>query len=115
MKSDLAKFRPMAGLFLESLMLVFIFVYSQGAFAQQPTDTGDMPMKSVLSFHEITLRSHYSSQACDHLLAKFPVSTSLFPPFAIDLPCTAIALSDALSVGHFERNTFYITSADNAP
>lgn len=115
MKSDIAKYKPVAGLFLEALMLVFIFVYSQGALSQQPTDTGDMPLKSVLSFHEITLRNHFSSHPCDQVLSKFPIAAGLFPPFARDLSGAALALSKALTVSHFERSIFYVTATDNAP
>jgi hypothetical protein len=115
MKSDIAKYKPVAGLFLEALMLVFIFVYSQGALSQQPTDTGDMPLKSVLSFHEITLRNHFSSHACDQVLSKFQITAGLFPPYARDLSGAALALSKALTVSHFERSIFYVTATDNAP
>jgi hypothetical protein len=115
MKSDIAKYKPVAGLFLEALMLVFIFVYSQGALVQQSTDTDDVPLKSVLSFHEITLRNHFSSHACDQVLSKFPISPGLFPPFARDLSGAALALSKALAVSHFERSIFYVTATDNAP
>lgn len=115
MKGDIAKYKPVAGLFLEALMLVFIFVYSQGALAQQPSDTDDMPMKSMLSFHEITLRNHFSSHACDQVLSKFPISSGLFPPYVRDLSSAALALSKALAVSHFERSIFYVTATDNAP
>src|SRR5262245_48471320 len=116
MKSDFAKVRPIVGLFLEALMLVFIFVYSHGDFAHQQSDTSDNPpLASILSFHEIVLRSNWSSQSVDHVLSKSQFFFGLFPPPTMDLPGSVLALSDALSISYFERNIFYVLLSANAP
>lgn len=114
MKRDLAKIRSIASLFLEVLMLVFIFAYVDENV--ETSDTSDkenssagIVLKDIVArpatslFHPSLTFSKHQIQRCD-----------LFSlPAAVHGGC--LAIKEALSVGQFERNTFYIASADNVP
>jgi hypothetical protein len=116
MKSEMEKMKPIVGLFLEGLMLVFIFVYSHNTLAVDTQDTHDSPLKNRFSFHEVVIRSGWSSESLSKVAPYLPtILSTIFPPVSIDKASTSIAMCDALSVNSFERNTFYVIAADNVP
>lgn len=114
MKGYLVNIRPFAGLFLEALMLVFVFAYSQGDWMQQ-IERKETPAKGVASLQEILLRNTPPSQALHPILSLQHVATASFPQPANDLASKALALNKALDVVQFERNVFYVNDAFNAP
>ncbi len=109
--------KPIVSLFLEGLMLVFIFVYSQSNIGPDKQDVADSPLKGMVSLHEIMLRSGWSSDDTDgKIITQQPsLLSSVFPPATTDTPRELIAMSDALFISSFERNTFYIHAAYNVP
>lgn len=115
MKSKFEKVRSLAGLFLEVLMFVFIFAYSNGNFVASSTvPDEDEPLKSIVLSYTISIASQSPPQFF-YTLPK-ALNSSIFS-FAstIDFHDTCSALGAALTVGSFERNIFYIISSDNIP
>jgi hypothetical protein len=116
MKSEMEKMKPIVGLFLEGLMLVFIFVYSHNTLTADTQDTHDSPLKNGFSLHEVVIRSGWSSESLSKVIPHLPtILSTIFPPVSRDKASTSIAMCDALSVNSFERNTFYIIASDNVP
>jgi hypothetical protein len=115
MKNKFAKVRSTAGLFLEALMLVFIFAYANGNFeARASTDSEQPPLKSVVLSYSMAISAHSLSLPFDNI-SKNQVSPIKVLFASIDLHGTCVTLSKSLRVGSSERNTFYIASADNIP
>ncbi len=115
MKNKFAKVRSMAGLFLEVLMLIFIFAYANGNFeAHAEKDSGQAPLKSVVLSYSMALSVHSLSLPSDNISKnQVPAIRVLFA--AIDFHGASATLNKSLYVGSSERNTFYIASADNIP
>jgi hypothetical protein len=115
MKNKFAAARSTASLFLEALMLVFIFAYANGDFeaSDEVYDHHREPLKGVVLSYTMALSAHSVSQPLDivkHLVPAIKVSFS-----RIDLYGVCVALSKARYASHAERSTFYIASADNIP
>ncbi|HEY9048393.1 MAG TPA: hypothetical protein VIN08_20940 [Ohtaekwangia sp.] len=116
MKSEMEKMKPIVSLFLEGLMLVFIFVYSQSSINPETQDAKDSPLKGIVSLHEVAVRSGWSSDNDSKIITQQPsLLAYIFPPVTTDAPRVLLTMSDALSVSSFERNTFYIHAAYNVP
>ena len=99
MKSEIEKMKPIVSLFLEGLMLVFIFVYSQNNIAPSAHHTDDSPLRGILSFHEVVFLSGWSSESINKQLPQQPtILTNIFPPVTTDETNITLAMSDALSV-----------------
>jgi hypothetical protein len=115
MKNKFAKVRSIAGLFLEVLMLVFIFAYANGNFeAHADADTQQAPLKSVVLSYSMALSVHSPSLPVDNISKhQIPAIKVVFA--SVDFHGTATTINKWLRVGSSERNTFYITSADNIP
>lgn len=115
MKNKFAKVRSTAGLFLEVLMLIFIFAYANGNFeARSAHDNEQQPLKSVVLSYSMALSAHSPSLPFDNN------SKNQIPPIkvffsSIDLHGTCVTLSKSFRVSSSERNIFYIASADNIP
>jgi hypothetical protein len=116
MKNKFAKVRSIAGLFLEALMIVFIFAYSNGDFVTSNDSSSEegKPLKGVVLSYTMALTSLPATQTF-YILPKNQIPEPLTFSLPIDVHGICVALSDALSVNQFERNTFYIASADNIP
>lgn len=115
MKNKFAKVRSTAGLFLEVLMLVFIFAYANGNFeAHAEAGHEKPPLKSVVLSYSMALSVHSLSLPF-HSISKnqIPAIKILFAP--IDFHAHSALLSKSLQVSPSERNVFYIASADNIP
>jgi hypothetical protein len=115
MKMDIAKVKPVAGFFLEGLMLVFIFVYAQSDFTSKDTED-ELPLKSMTSFNQLAFIGNPSSGAFFKHFSRHQLPSGELTILApIDVPGLEIGLSDALSVSHSERNNFYVLLTDHAP
>jgi hypothetical protein len=115
MKMDLAKVKPMAGLFFEALMLVFIIAYAQSDFDAADTHADASPLKSLTALHQVAFRSNIASESFFEVTCRTPIHLVVTSALLIDLPGRRLALSDALLINPFERNHFYTLSTDNAP
>lgn len=115
MKMDIAKVKPVAGFFLEGLMLIFIFVYAQSDFTSIDTED-ELPLKSMMSLHQVAFMSNPSSGSIvKHFSRPLLPSGELTTLPPIDLSGLEIRLSDALSISQSERNNFYVLLTGNAP
>ena len=114
MKRKLAKVRSIASLFLEVLMLVFIFTCANVSFTSTDTSKDSEPFKGFVLRNTIALSNSSASQAF-YILTKNQIQDNDTFSLPVDLHGECIALSAALSISQFERNTFYIASADNIP
>ena len=103
----------MAGLFLEALMLVFLFAYAQADLAAEPSETAGEPLNGVVLSCAITVPTSSISQAFHSTPHQLPEDVRLVMPASLQGIC--VALSRALYISRFERDTFYIASADAIP
>lgn len=96
-------------------MFVFIFAYANGNFvASDTTHDEDQPLKSIVLSYTISI----ANQSSPHVFETMPklISYSIFSfASAVDFHDTRSAFSEALGINTFERNPFYILSADHIP
>jgi hypothetical protein len=112
MKSKFAKARSMAGLFLEALMLVFLFAYAQADLAPERSEAAGEPLSGMVLSCAIAVPSSSISQAFHSTPQQIPADDQVLLP---GLRGICMALSRALYISRFERDTFYIASADAIP
>lgn len=112
---DVAKVKALAGLFLEGLMLVFIFVCSQSDFTVKTACENQEPLDKMSSFHAVALRTSICTESIFHTFSRQAVASGNFIIRFIDTPALKLALSDALLISTYERNSFYVLLRDNAP
>jgi hypothetical protein len=115
MKMDAAKIKALAGLFLEGLMLVFIFVCSQSDFAVNNASKQEEPFDKMSSFHAVALRTSICTESIFHTFSRHAFTSGNFTIRFIDTPAIKLALSEALLISTYERNSFYVLLRDNAP
>lgn len=116
MKMDVAKVKALAGLFLEGLMLVFIFVCSQSDFTAQTACENEAPLDKTSSFHTaVALRTSICTESIYHTFSKSAIASTNVVIRFIDTPALKLTLSDALLINTYERNSFYVLLRDNAP
>ncbi len=116
MKMDVAKVKALAGLFLEGLMLVFIFVCSQSEFSDKTVSKNHEPFDNKMSsFHAVALRTSICTESIFHSFSRQAVASGNFIIRFIDTPVLKLTLSDALLISTYERNSFYVLLRDNAP
>jgi hypothetical protein len=113
MKSKFAKARSMAGLFLEALMLVFLFAYAQADLAPERSEAAGEPLSGMVLSCAIAVPSSSVSQAFHSTPHQVPADDQVMLPAGLHGIC--VALSRALYISRFERDTFYIASADAIP
>jgi hypothetical protein len=113
MKSKFAKVRSMAGLFLEALMLVFLFAYAQGDLAAERSEAAGEPLSEMVLNCAIAVPTSSVSQAFHSTPPQIPFQDQVILPAGLQGIC--VALSRALYISRFERDTFYIASADAIP
>lgn len=115
MKADFTKIKPIAGLFLEALMLVFIFVYSHAEVPSSTSPSKDSPLTSALTSLEIVLRNNESSSGFNQVLPHSLVFMGLFPSSNYNLPGIKLAWSSALCTHRFIQSNFYLVAAEHVP
>jgi len=103
----------MAGLFLEALMLVFLFAYAQADLAPERSESSREPLSGMVLSCAIAVPSSSVSQAFHSTPQQVPDHEQVVVPTALGGIC--MALSRALYISRFERDTFYIASADAIP
>lgn len=103
----------MTGLFLEALMLVFLFAYVHGDPAAVRSEETHEPVSEMVLSCAITVPATSVSQAFLSTLRQVPDHDLVVLPAGLRGIC--IALSRALYISRFERDTFYIASADAIP
>src|SRR5688572_4655842 len=115
MENKFAAVRSVAGLFLEALMLVFIFAYANGDFEVngEAHHQGSEPLKGVVLSYTMAISTHSVSHPWD--IVKHLVSAIKIPFARVDCYSVSVALRKAWCASHVERNTFYVASADNIP
>jgi hypothetical protein len=115
MKMGVATIKSIAGLFLEGLMLVFIFVCSQSDFTANDACNTDAPLGKLTAFHQVAFRMTLCTESIVPVVSRHTVASANFTFPLIDLQCLKATLSDALIISPSERNSFYVLLRDNAP
>lgn len=116
MKMEVAKVKSLTGLFLEGLMLIFIFVCSQTDFTAKDSGDRDDPMGKLTSFHQVAFRTNtLCTESIFHAFSRHAVASREYIISFIDPQSLKLALSDALWISLSERNNFYVLLRDNAP
>jgi hypothetical protein len=116
MKMEVAKVKSLAGLFLEGLMLIFIFVCSQSDFTANDNGNREDPLGKLTSFHQVAFRTTTLCIASIfHTFSRHAAASGEYIISFIDPQGIKLALSDALWISLSERNNFYVLLRDNAP
>ena len=115
MNAELAKVKPIAGLFLEGLMLVFIFVCIHADFSNGKIIEEEFPIHDLTSLHQVAFRSNVASETLHQLIAKHLLTYTQLTLPAVDFQKLKLTLSNALTISPFERNNFYVLLRDSAP
>src|SRR5262245_21596668 len=102
MKSKFAKARSMAGLFLEALMLVFLFAYAQADLAPERSEAASEPLSGMVLSCAIAVPSSSVSQAFQSTPHQIPDHAQVVIPSGLGGIC--VALSRALYISRFERD-----------
>ena len=113
---EVAKVKSLAGLFLEGLMLIFIFVCSQTDFTAKEYGDREDPLGKLTSFHQVAFRTTtLCTESIFQAFSRHIVASGEYFISFVDPRGLTLAMSDALSISLSERNNFYVLLRDNAP
>lgn len=115
MKMGVARVKALAGLFLEGLMLVFIFVCSQADFTAENTADADEPAGKFSYFHQVAVRTTLYTESGFHTFSRNAIAVGEFIIPIIKIPALKQVVDQALLISPYERNSFYVLLRDKAP
>ncbi|RAV99062.1 hypothetical protein [Pseudochryseolinea flava] len=115
MKMGMVNIKPWVGLCCEALMLVFIFLcaHTEGSFDSR-AETDSSP-KASACMQQMTFRVTIGTESIYQALPRIPLTTIIKSFAPVDIAGLKVTLSEALAIGHAERNYFYNQLTDNAP
>jgi|SRR5688572_4889600 len=110
------KTRQLAGLFLEALMLVFIFNFSWSEVNYADKHSENKLVFSAIQADEISFYdSDSSSESILNFLSKGQIYHSVYVNNCFDLFGISLTKADGFSISHSLFNTFYTHITASAP
>jgi len=108
--------RQIGALFLEALMVVFVFVYSwSDVRTVERHPAGKLSISAASAGQFVFRDSHSSSESLLAVVSKVQLSDGEFTSLIVDLPSLKLATCDAFLISPTLYNTFYTNTTIHAP
>ena len=111
----LVKLKPWAGLFCEALMLIFIFLCAHTEVSAKTYSQLNATSTEATSIQQMTYRITINTASVYQALPRIPLASLIKNFSPLDIAGLKVQLSEALTIGHAERNYIYNQLTDNAP